>query len=99
MKSGQKIHCTLTNVVKNECLTFTGPFLGGAGKFEGTVKLIPEGDKGNTGTASTKIDYTFGWGGFMAPLLNLFAGKAARDGTKHGLENMIKLSQEAQQKK
>lgn len=95
MKSGQKIICTLTDVVQNETLTFTGPFLGGAGKFEGTVKLIPEKGDGNT----TKIDYTFGWGGFLSPLLNLAAGKPAIEGTKTGLENMVRLSEEAQAKK
>jgi hypothetical protein len=93
MKSGQKINCTLTDVVKNETLTFTGPFLGGMGRFDGTVNLIPEGND-----ATTKIDYTFGWGGFMAPVLNLVAGKPAMEGTKTGLENMVRLSEEAQGK-
>ena len=93
MKSGQKINCILTNVIMNEQLTFQGPFLGGAGNFSGTVQLIPEGKD------TTKIDYTFGWGGFLAPLLNLVAGKPAKEGTRVGLENMVRLSEEAQAKK
>ena len=93
MKSGQKVNCTLSDVVKNETLTFRGPFLGGAGSFTGTVKLIPEGPD------ATKVDYTFGWGGFMSPLLNLALGKPAEEGTRMGLENIIRLSEEAAQSK
>lgn len=93
MKSGQKIRCTLSDVVQNERLTFRGPFLGGAGNFSGTVLLIPEDAE------TTKIDYTFGWGGFLSPLLNLAAGKPAEEGTRKGLELMISLSEEAQIKK
>ena len=92
MKTGQKILCTLDSVVQHEKLTFQGPFLGGAGKFSGTVQLIPETD------TTTNIDYTFGWGGFLSPLLNLFAGKPAEEGTRAGLENMVRLSEEAQAK-
>ena len=98
MKSGQKIRCTLSDVVQNEKLTFRGPFLGGAGNFSGTITLIPTEDTA-TATATTKIDYTFGWGGFLSPLLNLVAGKPAEEGTKKGLELMISLSEEAQAKK
>jgi hypothetical protein len=93
MKSGGKINCTLKDVIHNETLTFTGPFLGGMGRFDGTVRLIKED------ATTTKIDYTFGWGGLLSPLLTLVAGKPAMEGTKTGLENMVRLSEEAQIKK
>ena len=98
MKSGQKIKCTLFDVIKNERLTFKGSFLGGLGNFEGTIKLTPtESSTEVDSPITTKIDYKFGFGGFMGPLLNLMAGKEAEHGTKQGLENMIQLSEEAQQ--
>eukprot|EP00548_Thalassiothrix_antarctica_P007485 CAMPEP_0194146510 /NCGR_PEP_ID=MMETSP0152-20130528/20696_1 /TAXON_ID=1049557 /ORGANISM="Thalassiothrix antarctica, Strain L6-D1" /LENGTH=145 /DNA_ID=CAMNT_0038847045 /DNA_START=35 /DNA_END=472 /DNA_ORIENTATION=+ len=93
MKSGQKILCTLQDVIKNETLTFKGPFLGGTGSFNGTIRLTPEVN------TKTKIDYTFGFGGLIGPILTLAAGKAASKGTKEGLENMIRMSEEAQGKK
>ncbi|KAL3907644.1 MAG: hypothetical protein SGILL_008788, partial [Bacillariaceae sp.] len=93
MKSGQMVKCTLSNVVKHESLTFRGPFLGGTANFEGTVKLTPED------ATTTKIDYTFGFGGFFGPVLGFVAQTAASEGTQHGLENMIRMSAEAQQAK
>ena len=93
MKSGQKITCTLSDVVKNESLTFKGPFLGGTGNCTGTIKLIPIDDK------TTKIDYTFGFGGLLGPILSFAAKSQASEGTRLGLENMIRMSEEAQGKK
>jgi hypothetical protein len=93
MKSGQKVNCVLSEVVQHKSLTFSGGFLGGAGNFKGEIKLEP-----GTEDEETIIDYTFGMGGFFGPVLTLFSKNAIVEGTEKGLENMIRLSEEAQAK-
>lgn len=96
MKSGQKISCVLSGVVKENKLTFSGGMLGGTVKFEGHVTLEPAP---NGAAGETLIDYTFGMGGFFGPVIGMLGKKAITEGTEKGLENMILLSEEAQAKK
>lgn len=94
MKTGQKIKCTLSEVVKNQSVTFSGPVLPlGAGIFSGTILVIPIDDE------QTKIDYIFSFEGLFGWFFNFVANKPADKGTKEGLENMIRISEEAQQAK
>jgi len=80
------------SVVPEESLIFSGSMLGGLAKFTGDIKLT------SVGVESTKINYSFEMKGFVGMLLNTFKSKEIVGGTEKGLENIVKLSEEAQKK-
>eukprot|EP00956_Cyclotella_meneghiniana_P029940 scaffold74192_cov68-Cyclotella_meneghiniana.AAC.2 len=92
MKDGNNIPTKLSNVEKNESLTFSGAVAGGLLKFEGTVLITP------VDASNSKIDYKFGLEGLIGAMMSLFMKKAVVGGTQGGLDNMVKLSEEAQKK-
>ena len=89
MKTGSIVTCTLSNVVLNKSLTFSGTAAGGLMKFEGDIRLEPVED-------STKVDYTFGLSGVVGSVFQLFKSKYVIGGTETGLENIVRMSEEAQ---
>ena len=85
---GQKIPCTLSDVKKGECLTFSGKSLGGLLKFSGTVQLTP------VDTSTTSIVYTFSMSGCIGTTLSTLAPAPVVGGVENGLANMVSLSEE-----
>jgi len=93
MADGNDIPITLSNVVKNRSVTFAGGVMGGIVGAVGTVVITPV-----TSTTS-KIDYSFELNGCLGGLFGLLNKKGVVEGTQGGLDNMIKLSEEAQKAK
>jgi hypothetical protein len=89
---GTKIPQTLSGVKKNESLTFSGTFYGS--KIIGTITLTPE----DNDITKTKVDYTFDMVGFLGFFVKTFRSEYIIGGTENGLANMVRLSEEAQQK-
>ncbi|EJK58388.1 hypothetical protein THAOC_21494 [Thalassiosira oceanica] len=92
MNNGQDIPAELIDVRKNECLTFRGKAFFGTVKFEGNVlyRKIPNEE------AISRIDYTFRLHGMLGGAVNLFQRDEVVHGTQGGLDNMVRLSEEAQ---
>jgi len=93
MKNGSDVPITLCDVVENESLTFKGSAAGGMLSCVGTIKISKVDNK------TSKIDYTFEISGCVGFLLSTFNNKVVVEGTEHGLENIVKLSEEAQKTK
>ncbi len=91
MKDGQNVPTSLSNVVKHESLTFEGTSAGGLVVFSGTIVL-----SATPSVSETKVDYTFSFGGCLGSLIATVIQKAIVEGTEGGLENIKKLSEEAQ---
>lgn len=89
-KDQAKYPTTLSNVEKNKSLTFTSSVFGI--KAGGTILLTPDGaDK-------TKVDYSFGFQGFLGAVVRAFNDESVVEGTELGLANIIRISEEAQKK-
>lgn len=94
MKSGQKVNCIISDVVQHESIKFSGGMFGGKANFVGIVQLKPTQTAGET-----TVDYTFGVGGLYGPVISMVAKKDIEEGTEKGLQNIVRLSEEAQAKK
>jgi hypothetical protein len=92
MVTGPSPMCTLSNVVENSALTFSGKMAGGAVKFAGTILLTPEPDD----SGKTTVDYTFEISGCVGAIASRFKSKDIIGGTESGLANIVRLSEEAQ---
>ena len=93
MNDGSNIPITLTNVTKNKSVDFKGGVLGGIVRAEGKV-LITKVD-----STTSKIDYSFEMLGFVGSLVAMVKKKEVVAGTQGGLDNMVKMSEEAQKQK
>ena len=93
MNDGSNIPITLSNVTKNKSVDFKGGVLGGIVRAEGKV-LITKVD-----SATSKIDYSFELLGFVGSLVAMVKKKEVVGGTQGGLDNMVKMSEEAQKQK
>ncbi len=91
MKNGMDVPTVLSNVKKNESITFTSTGLKGLLKGTGSIVISPIDDG-----SSSKVDYTFELSGAVGSVIDLVHHKASVEGTEHGLENIVKLSEEAQ---
>jgi len=91
MNSGSMVPAELSDVKRNECLTFTGKAFAGMLMFKGTIVLSSQNDD------RTKIEYTFETTGFIGKLAGSLGKKRIIHGTEEGLANMIKLSKEKQE--
>jgi len=91
MKTGIKAPCTV-EMKEHELLVFRGAFFMGTASFEGKILLSPEGKD------STKVTYSFGMEGIIGGLVGRLNKKAVVEGTEKGLENIVKLSEEASEK-
>ncbi|KAL9182431.1 hypothetical protein ACHAXT_013083 [Thalassiosira profunda] len=77
----------------NKSLDFTGSAFGGTIRAEGKIRIAPIDD------LTSKIDYSFAMSGLLGGMVGLFKMKECVLGTEGGLENMKKLSEEAQRAK
>ena len=87
MKNGMKLDVTLSDVVENESLTFSGAMLFGMMRFMGAIKLAAKDAE------TTTIHYTFEMAGCMGVCVSGMAPGPVVDGTEKGLENMVRLSE------
>ena len=69
--------------------TFSGSFFCGLAHFQGDVELQ------GGGADSCTIFYSFEMGGIVGSLFASISKKAIIEGTEKGLENMVKLSEDA----
>mmetsp|Transcript_50506 Transcript_50506/g.107588 ORF Transcript_50506/g.107588 Transcript_50506/m.107588 type:complete len:150 (-) Transcript_50506:257-706(-) len=93
MNDGSNPPMTLSNVEKNKSVDFKGSFLGGVIKAEGKVRINP------VDSSTSKLDYSFQLLGLAGPLVSMLMKKAVIGGTQGGLDNMVKMSEEAQKAK
>ena len=93
MKDGNDIPITLSNVVKEKSVDFSGGGLGGMIGAVGKVKITP------VTSQTSKIDYSFELKGCLGSIFGILNKKLVVEGTEGGLANMVKLSEEAQKKK
>lgn len=89
MKDGGKFPVEISNVVRNSRMTFSGSFFCGLAHFQGDVELQ------GGGADSCTIFYSFEMGGIVGSLFASISKKAIIEGTEKGLENMVKLSEDA----
>jgi Polyketide cyclase / dehydrase and lipid transport len=80
---------TLSNVVENQSLTYSGGFYGGLVRFQGDFCLEPDG------LQNTKITYTFEMKGILGAMVGTFKSEMIVHGTEKGLENIVRLSEAA----
>ena len=92
MNDGSNIPITLSNVQKNKSLDFKGGVLGGIVRAEGKVRIAAVDDN------TSKIDYSFELLGFVGSIVSFVKKKEVIGGTQGGLDNMVKMSGEAQKK-
>ncbi|KAL7533074.1 hypothetical protein ACHAXR_005029 [Thalassiosira sp. AJA248-18] len=92
MNDGSNIPITLSNVEKNKSLDFKGGILGGVVRAEGKVLISP------LDSSTSKIDYSFELLGFVGYIVAMAKKKMVVEGTQGGLDNMVKMSEEAQKK-
>lgn len=92
---GTKIPQTLSGVKKNESLTFSGTFYGS--NILGIITLTPVEGSDKTKT-KTKVAYSFDMDGCVGSIIKTFRSEYVTGGTEMGLANIVRLSEEAQQK-
>jgi len=92
MKEGpvKKIPCELSDVKENERLIFSGKAMTGLMKFSGLVEITTKD------TINSHIKYSFTMEGMVGNILAKLKPAVMEKGTEKGLENMVKLSEEAQ---
>ena len=92
MNDGSNIPITLSNVQKMKSLDFKGGVLGGIVRAEGKVRIAAVDE------STSKIDYSFELLGFVGSIVSFVKKKEVVEGTHGGLDNMVKMSEEAQKK-
>jgi len=95
MNDGSNIPITLSNVIKNKSVDFKGGMLGGLVGAEGKVMITPIVED----SSKSKIEYSFELKGLLGSIVAILKKKECVEGTKGGLDNMVKLSEEAQKGK
>lgn len=98
MNDGQDIPITLTNVIPNESVDFGGGFLRGTIRAEGKVRIAAKGAVSEDHAPTSEIKYSFELLGFVGMLVTMLKKKQVVEGTRVGLDNMVKMSEEAQKK-
>lgn len=89
MADGAYVPCSLTDVQKYKSITFEGLAISGSMGFIGKIILTPKSQ------AHTGLKYVFGLKGCMGTIITLFNSGTIRQGMEKGLENMVRLSEEA----
>ncbi|KAL3822758.1 hypothetical protein ACHAXA_009632 [Cyclostephanos tholiformis] len=92
MNDGQDVPVTITNVVRDKSVDFGGAFLKGTIRAEGKLRIRP------IDTSTSEIYYSFELLGLVGMLVTMVKRKDVVGGTKGGLDNIVKLSEEAQMK-
>ena len=100
MKDGQDLPIKLTNVIINESVDFNGSFMNGYLRAEGKVRIMPNVNNADSSLSSTsQIKYSFELLGVVGMLAMMFKKNEVVDGTRVGLDNMVRMSEEAQRGK
>ncbi|KAL7530796.1 hypothetical protein ACHAWF_003516 [Thalassiosira exigua] len=97
MNDGSRIPISLSNVVRNESVDFKGGVAGGLVKATGKVRITPVDDDAPNAPTS-RIEYSFELGGLLGSLVGMVKKRECVEGTQGGLDNMVKLSEEAQKR-
>ncbi|KAL7577066.1 hypothetical protein ACA910_006806 [Epithemia clementina (nom. ined.)] len=97
MNDGAKYPAVLTKVVQNESLLYTAKLLGGTVVIESSIQLqnLSGSSNNDDNNPATRITYSFELKGLLGGLTGALKSKMITEGTKHGLQNMIRLSEEA----
>ena len=90
---GSKFPIMAVDVEENKAFTFKGGMLGGMVKVLGIIVLEEK-----EGENETLVKYTFSMTGLVGTAVAALTSKAIVGGTEGGLANIVKLSEEAQQK-
>ena len=93
MNDGQDVPIALTNVVRATSVDFSGSFLGGAIRAEGKLRIRSIDER------TSEVYYGFELLGLVGMLVTMLKRKEVVSGTKVGLENIVKLAEEAQRMK
>jgi hypothetical protein len=100
VKDGQDLPIKLTNVIINESVDFNGSFMNGYLRAEGKVRIMPNVNNADSSLSSTsQIKYSFELLGVVGMLAMMFKKNEVVDGTRVGLDNMARMSEEAQRGK
>ena len=89
MNDDKMLPIVLSDVEEPKSLTFSGKFLGGAIGVKGTILLEESPEQ------TTKIAYTFGLTGILGAMAGAAGSKQIAQGTQAGLDNIIRLSEQA----
>ena len=89
-KDGRQFRFTLSNVVRNASLTFSGEAVGGTIRAEGRIIITP------IDNFQTKIEYSFELSGIGGYFVAMFRKRDVVEGTESGIVNMARLSEEMQ---
>jgi hypothetical protein len=84
------VPCKLSDVKENESLRFTGAAAGGMIKFDGLIEITPKDAE------SSHIKFSFVMKGLLGTPIMWLSPRPAVEGTEGGLQNMVRLSEEAQ---
>ena len=95
MKDGAKYPAVLNKVVKQEFVSYTAKLLGGTVVIDGSIKL----QKVDQSEEATRITYSFQLKGLLGGLVGSLKSKLITDGTRDGLQNIIRLSEQASSKR
>ena len=87
MKDGMRAKATLSDVVENRSLTFSGSLMGGLVGFQGILRLIPKDD------ANTEIEYEFGMKGFLGSIAGYFSKTKIVHGVEEGLRRIVNIAE------
>jgi hypothetical protein len=99
MKDGQDLAIKLTNVIINESVDFNGSFMNGLLRAEGKVRIMPNANADSSLSSTSQIKYSFELLGVVGMLAMMFKKNEVVDGTRVGLDNMVRMSAEAQRGK
>ena len=99
MKDGQDLAIKLTNVIINESVDFNGSFMNGLLRAEGKVRIMPNANADSSLSSTSQIKYSFELLGVVGMLAMMFKKNEVVDGTRVGLDNMVRMSEEAQRGK
>lgn len=98
MKDGSQIPVTLTEVNEHKLISYKGTIAGGSVHIQSTISFEPmvDTDSNTSNKPQTRVTYQFAITGILGPVVNFLKWKMIVDGTKTGLANIIRLSEDAE---
>lgn len=98
MKDGSQIPVTLTEVNEHKFISYKGTIAGGSVQIQSTISFEPmvDTDSNTSNKPQTRVTYQFAITGILGPVVNFLKWKMIVDGTKTGLANIIRLSEDAE---
>ena len=88
----RRIPIVVTSVIENERMAYTGTALLGLIRFKGLIEISSTSKAPDV----SQIKYTFDMYGALGAIIYYFQPHPAVHGTKTGLANLVRLSEEAQ---